>query len=113
MLVHVEQNAGRIYVHCYPQTATLAPGAAVEWDFRYFGGIDVLVDHVVIEIAKPSPFGKTSYKSTKPGSARPQRQLSDVVGPKSAGTTVEYVVHAVNAYRTELARGKATLEIAR
>jgi hypothetical protein len=113
VLVHVEQNAGRIYVHCYPQTVTLTPGAAVEWDFRYFGGVDVLVDHVVVEIGKPSPFGKPQYKSTKPGSARPHRQMSDLVSPKSLGTTVEYTIHAVNAYRTELASGKATMEITR
>jgi hypothetical protein len=113
VLVHVEQNAGRIYVHCYPQLVTLTPGAAVEWDFRYFGGVDVLVDHVVVEIGKPSPFGKPQYKSTKPGSARPHRQMSDLVSAKSVGTTVEYTIHAVNAYRTELASGKATMEITR
>jgi hypothetical protein len=113
VLVHVEQNAGRIYVHCYPQTVTLTPGAAVEWDFRYFGGVDVLVDHVVVEIGKPSPFGKPQYKSPKPGSARPHRQMSDLVSPKSLGTTVEYTIRAVNAYRTELASGKATMEITR
>jgi hypothetical protein len=111
VLVHVEQNAGRIYVHCYPQTVTLTPGAAVEWDFRYFGGVDVLVDHVVVEIGKPSPFGKAHYKSTKPGSARPHRQLSDLVSAKSLGTTVQYTIHAVNAYRTELAVGRATMEV--
>ncbi|MFA6956417.1 MAG: hypothetical protein WC538_11150 [Thermoanaerobaculia bacterium] len=113
ILVHVEQNAGRIYVHCYPQTVTLTPGAAVEWDFRYFGGVDVMVDHVVVEIGKPSPFGKPQYKSTKPGSARPHRQMSDLVSAKSVGTTVDYTIHAVNANRTELASGKATMEITR
>lgn len=113
VLVHVEQDAGRIFVHCYPSVVTLTPGAAVEWDFRYFGGVDVLVDHVVVEIQKPSPFSKALYKSTKPGSARPHRQMSDLVSAKSVGTTVGYTIHAVNAYRTELAIGKGTMEVIR
>ncbi|MBI2215653.1 MAG: hypothetical protein HYU52_18550 [Acidobacteria bacterium] len=111
VLVHVEQDAGRIQIHCHPPMVTLTPGAAVEWDFRYFGGVDVLVDHVVVEIGKPSPFGKAHYKSTKPGSARPHRQLSDLVSAKSLGTTVAYTIHAVNAYKTELAVAKGTMEV--
>ncbi|MGK2858386.1 MAG: hypothetical protein ACSLFQ_14395, partial [Thermoanaerobaculia bacterium] len=111
VLVHVEQHSGRIEINCYPPVVELTPGAAVEWDFRYFGGVDVLVDHIVIEIQKPSPFSKATYKSPKPGSARPHRQMTDLVSAKSAGLTLKYTIHAVNAYRTELASGSGIMEV--
>lgn len=111
VLVNVVQEGGRIEVRTNPDAVEAAPGDAVEWDFRYSGGADVLVTQVLIEIDKPSPFGKTSYKSTKPGAARPHRQVSDLVKDKSLGTTTGYTIHCTNAFRTELAKGSATIVV--
>jgi hypothetical protein len=109
VLVHVVQEGGRIQVRTNPAEVEVAPGDAVEWDFRYFGGADVLVSQIVIEISRPSPFGKTSYKSLKPGSARPHRQVSDLVRDKSVGSDSNYTIHCTNAFKTELAQGSATI----
>jgi hypothetical protein len=111
VLVHVVQESGRIEVRTNPTAVEAAPGDAVEWDFRYFGGADVLVTQVAIDISRPSPFGKTSYKSAKPGSARPHRCVSDIVKDKALDTTTEYTIHCTNAFKTELARGTATVVI--
>ncbi len=111
VLIHIEQEAGRMYVRAYPPAVTVQPGAALEWDFRYFGGADVLVDQVIIELDKPSPFGKSQYKSQKPGSARPHRQLSEIASEKSLGKTTNYVIRCISAFRTDLTVGKASIEV--
>jgi hypothetical protein len=111
VLVNVVQEGGWIEVRTNPEVVEAAPGDAVEWDFRYSGGADVLVTQVLIEIDKPSPFGKTSYKSAKPGAARPHRQVSDLVKEKSLGTSTRYTIHCTNAYKTELAKGNATIVV--
>jgi len=111
VLVFVTQEGGRIQIRTNPITVEVAPGDAVEWDFRYSGGSDVLVTQVAIEISRPSPFGKTSYKSAKPGSARPHRHVSDLVKDKALGTTTEYTIHCTNAFKTELATGQASIVV--
>jgi len=111
VLVYVVQESGRIHIRTNPTTVEVAPGDAVEWDFRYFGGSDVLVAQVAIEISRPSPFGKTAYKSAKPGSARPHRHVSDIVKEKALGSTTEYNIHCTNAFKTELAKGSASIVV--
>lgn len=111
VLVHVVQEDGRIEVRTTPLVVEAAPGDAVEWDFRYSGGADVLVTQISLEIEKPSPFGKTSYKSAKPGSARPHRQVSDIVKEKGLGSTTTYTIHCTNAFKTELAQGSASIVV--
>ena len=110
-LVHVTQEGGRIVVRAYPPAVEVAPNDAVEWDFRYFGGADVLVTKVIIEIEKPSPFGKSSYRSHKPGNARPHRQVSDLVKERALGSDSVYTIHVLNAFKTELASGSASVMV--
>ena len=110
--VDLEQGGGRLYVAVNPLEVNLRTGEGIEWDFRYFGGADVTVDEVVIEIEKPSPFaGSASFRSRRPGSARPHRQLSGPVQKTAAGKRVQYTIRAFNAFKTELASTKPAIVV--
>lgn len=100
--VDIEQTGGRVYIGVNPEEVSLRGGEGIEWDFRYLGGADVTVDEVVIEFEKPSPFSTPSFRSRKPGPARPHRQLSGAAHPAAAGKRVQYVIRAMTAFKTEL-----------
>ena len=101
--VDVEQGAGRTFISVNPEEVTLRSGEGIEWDFRYIGGADVTVDELVIEFEKPSPFSSATFRSRKPGSARPHRQLSGAAQKNAAGSRVRYAIKAMSMFKTELA----------
>ncbi len=109
--VDVEQGAGRVFISVNPQEATLRAGEGIEWDFRYLAGADVIVDEIVIEFERPSPFSTQSFKSRKPGAARPHRQMSGGVSQGSTGKRVQYTIRAMTAFKTELANIKPFVNI--
>jgi hypothetical protein len=109
--VDVEQGGGRVYISINPQEATLRPGEGIEWDFRYLGGADVTVDEIVIEFDRPSPFGTLTFRSRKPGAARPHRQMSGGASPASAGKRVQYTIRAMTAFKSELANTRPFVNI--
>jgi hypothetical protein len=109
--VDVEQGAGRVYLAVSPQEVNLRPGEGIEWDFRYFGGADVIVDELLIEFEKPSPFSVTSYRSHKPGTARPHRQLSGGASASAVGTRSPYTLRAMTPYKTELAAARLYVNV--
>lgn len=109
--VDVEQGAGRVFISVNPMEATLRAGEGIEWDFRYLGGADVIIDEIVIEFERPSPFGTQAFKSRKPGAARPHRQLSGGVSQGLAGKRVQYTIRAMTAFKTELANTKGFVNI--
>jgi hypothetical protein len=100
--VDVETNGGRVYLGIIPEEITLRVGEGIEWDFRYLGGADVTVDELVIEFDKPSPFRTVQFRSRKPGTARPHRQLSGPAQKSSAGKRVRYAIRAITAFKTEI-----------
>src|SRR5689334_18931069 len=53
--VDVEAGGGRIFLTILPLEVELRVGEGIEWDFRYIGGADVIIDEIVIEFEKPSP----------------------------------------------------------
>lgn len=110
--VDVEQGGGRVFISVNPLEATLRASEGIEWDFRYLGGADVIVDEIIIEFDRPSPFGSQTFKSRKPGAARPHRQLSGGVSQASAGKRVQYTIRAMTAFKTELANIKPFVNIA-
>ncbi|HEV8436384.1 MAG TPA: hypothetical protein VGR95_23450 [Thermoanaerobaculia bacterium] len=110
--VDVEQGAGRVFISVNPQEATLRAGEGIEWDFRYLNGADVIVDEIIIEFDRPSPFGTQSFKSRKPGAARPHRQMSGGVSQASAGKRLQYTIRAMTGFKTELANIKPFVTIA-
>lgn len=110
--VDVEMSGGRVYIGVNPGEVTLRPGEGIEWDFRYFGGADVTVDEIVIEFEKPSPFANVSFRSRKPGTARPHRQLSGAAQKSAAGKRVSYAIRAMTAFKTELASARPFVAIA-
>lgn len=100
--VDIEVGGGRTYLGVSPEEVTLKAGEGIEWDFRYVGGADIMADEVVIEFEKPAPFSQAVFKSRKPGTARPHRQLSGPVHGET-GKRVRYVIRAMTPFKTELA----------
>src|SRR5256885_13071563 len=81
----------------------LRVGEGIEWDFRYIGGADVIIDEIVIEFEKPSPFGGSVFRSRRPGAARPHRQLSGAAQKSAAANRGQYTIRALNAFKPEMA----------
>jgi hypothetical protein len=109
--VDVEQSGGRVFIAVNPEDITLRPGEGIEWDFRYFGGADVTVEELLVEFEKPSPFSHQSFRSRKPGAARPHRQLSGAAQKTAAGRRVRYEIKAMSPFKTELATAKPYVTI--
>lgn len=101
--VDVEAGGGKVFLSIYPMDVTLKPGEGIEWDFRYIGGADVTIDELIVEFDKPSPFSHASFKSRRPGSNRPHRQLSGAVNKNAVGKTIRYTIRAFNAFKMEMA----------
>jgi len=101
--VDVEAGGGRVFLSANPEEVTLHPGEGIEWDFRYLGGADVIVDELVIEFEKPAPFHQTAFRSRRPGTARPHRQLSGAVNDAAVGKKIHYAIKAISAFKTEMA----------
>lgn len=101
--IDVEAGGGRIFLGTFPDSVVLKPGEGIEWDFRYVNGADVMIDELIIEFDKPSPFSQTIFRSRRPGSNRPHRQLSGAVHKSAAGKEVRYIVRALNTFRMEMA----------
>jgi hypothetical protein len=109
--IDVEQGGGRVFIAVSPIEVTLRPAEGIEWDFRYVGGADVIVDELIIEFDRPSPFGMATFRSKRPGAARPHRQLSGGAGTNSAGKRFQYTIRAMNAFKTELATARPSVHI--
>ncbi len=101
--VDIEAGGGRVFLSINPDEVLLRVGEGIEWDFRYLSGADVIVDELVIEFEKPSPFSQSTFRSRRPGTARPHRQLSGPAHKSAAGKRVRYAIRAINAFKTEMA----------
>jgi hypothetical protein len=101
--VDVEAGGGRVVLSANPDEVTLRPGEGIEWDFRYLGGADVIVDELLIEFDKPSPFPHPAFRSRRPGTARPHRQLSGAVHSNAVGKRIRYAIRAISPFKTEMA----------
>jgi hypothetical protein len=109
--IDIEAGGGRIYLTINPNETTLKVGEGIEWDFRYLGGADVVIEEMIIEFAKPSPFTTTIFRSRRPGAARPHRQLSGPAQAPAAGKHLQYIVRAFNGFKTEMAVAKPALSV--
>ena len=109
--VDVEALAGRVYLNINPNEVTLKVGEGIEWDFRYLGGADIVVEEMVIEFEKPSPFGQPAFRSRRPGAARPHRQLSAGALKNAAGKRAQYTIRAFNGFKMELAAARPWVTI--
>lgn len=109
--IDVEQGSGRVFLTVSPIEVTLRPAEGIEWDFRYLGGADVIIDELIIEFDRPSPFGSATFRSKRPGAARPHRQHSGGASNNSAGKRFQYTIRAMNAFKTELATARPSVHI--
>jgi len=109
--VDIEQSGGRTHVFPLPEFLTIRASEGLEWDFRYLGGADVIIEEVVIEFEKPGPFGKASFRSSRPGSARPHRQISGPASKESAGKTFDYTIRCFDLVKNEVAKAKLKLTV--
>jgi hypothetical protein len=110
--VAIEQGAGHFYIGINPERLEIRVGEGIEWDFHYIGGADVVVDEIVIEFEKPSPFGRTTFKSQKPGSARPHRQVSGPAVRVSGPGEIQYTIRCYNLFKSQLAMARPIVAIA-
>ena len=110
--VDVEASAGRVLLSVNPEEVTLHAGEGIEWDFRYLGGADVIVDELVIEFEKPAPFHHPAFRSRRPGTARPHRQLSGAVNNNAVGKRIRYSIRAISAFKTEMAVTRPFVNVA-
>ena len=104
--VDVEAGGGRVFMSIYPEDVTLKIGEGIEWDFRYLGGADVIIDELIVEFEKPAPFPHSTFRSRRPGTARPHRQLSGPAQKSATGKRIRYSIRAINAFKTEMAVAK-------
>ncbi len=104
--IDIEAGGGRVFISIYPDDVTLKIGEGIEWDFRYLGGADITIDELIIEFDKPSPFATSTYRSRRPGTARPHRQLSGAAQKSAAGKRIRYTIRAMNAFKSEMANAK-------
>ncbi len=109
--IDIESSGGRIYLSINPNETNLRAGEGIEWDFRYLGGANVVIEELIIEFAKPSPFVTTVFRSRRPGAARPHRQLSGPAQESAAGKHLQYTVRAFNAFKTEMASLPSALSV--
>lgn len=109
--VDVEAGAGRIFLSILPLEVELKVGEGIEWDFRYIGGADVIIDEILIEFDKPSPFSGGTFRSRRPGAARPHRHLSGAAQKSAAGKRVQYTIRAMNAFKTEMAAARPWVSV--
>ena len=109
--VDVEAGAGKLFLSILPLEVELRVGEGIEWDFRYIGGADVIIDEIGIEFEKPSPFSASVVKSRRPGAARPHRHLSGPVQKAAAGKRVQYTIRAMNAFKTEMAAARPWVRV--
>jgi len=66
---------------------------------------------LAIEFDKPSPFGQTTFRSRRPGAARPHRQLSGAAQKAASGKRVQYTIRAFNGFKMELANARPWVTI--
>lgn len=109
--IDIEAGGGKIYLAINPNETTLKVGEGIEWDFRYLGGADVVIEELIIEFAKPSPFTTTVFRSRRPGAARPHRQLSGPAQASASGKHLQYNIRAFNGFKTEMAVAKPALVV--
>ncbi|MGA7615028.1 MAG: hypothetical protein WBX15_07595 [Thermoanaerobaculia bacterium] len=109
--VEIEQAGGRTQIFLTPVEQPIHQGEGLEWDFRYFGAADVVIQNIVIEFDKPSPFTKTTFASPKPGGARPHRQVSGPLRAELAPGRRDYEIRAFDLVRRQVASAKGTLVV--
>ena len=109
--VDLEQAGGRTRIHVFPESVSIRVGDGLEWDFRYLGGADAIIDEIIVEFEKPSPFSKQSFRTKNPGTARPHRQLSGPAVNGVAGNSIRYTIRCLNLIKTEVASTQPTLII--
>lgn len=109
--VDIEAGGGKIYLGINPSEVVLHPGEGIEWDFRYLGGADIVIEELVVEFEKPAPFSGGVFRSRRPGAARPHRQLSGPVHKTALGKRIQYTIRAFNGFKTEMATVKPAVRV--
>ncbi|HEY0593398.1 MAG TPA: hypothetical protein VGF40_16615 [Thermoanaerobaculia bacterium] len=106
--VDVEYSAGRMLVHPNPEELRIRVGEGVEWDFRYSGGADLMIEEIVVELPKGSPFEKALFRAKKPTAPR-HRVLSGAA--TGNGFHGEYSIRCLNSFKSEVAAARARLVV--
>lgn len=108
--VDIEYTAGRMIAFPNPEELHIRVGEGVEWDFRYTGGADLMVEEILIELPKGAPFSKTSLRAKKPISPR-QRVLTGAAAAVDGEYRCEYTIRCLNSFKSEVAKGRAKIVV--
>lgn len=108
--VDVEYSGGRTLILPKPEELAIRAGEGIEWDFRYSGGADLMVDEMVIEFPKPSPFAKQTLRTKKPSSPR-HKVASGVSDDVTETLRIEYLIRCTNSFKSEMASARPRLVI--
>ncbi len=106
--VDIEYSAGRMLMHPNPEELRIRVGEGVEWDFRYTGGADLMIEEIVVELPKGSPFAKAQFHAKKPTAPRHRVFSGPANGTEFRG---EYSIRCLNSFKSEVATVKARLVV--
>ena len=108
--VDIEYSAGRMLLIPNPEELRIRSGEGVEWDFRYTGGADLMIEEIIIELPKGTPFTKTQFRAKKPTAPR-HRVLTGAATVVASEFTAAYSVRCLNSFKSEVASGRARIVI--
>lgn len=106
--IDIEYSAGRMLVHPNPEEIRIRAGEGVEWDFRYSGGADLMIEEIVVELPKGSPFSKSLFRAKKPTAPRHRVLSGEASGGEFRG---DYSIRCLNSFKSEVASAKACLVV--
>jgi hypothetical protein len=109
--VDIEYSAGRMLVHPNPEEIHIRAGEGVEWDFRYTGGADLMIEEIVVELPKSSPFHKAQFRAKKP--TAPRHRVFSGAAVNGAEFRGEYSIRCLNSFKSLVAATKARLVVER
>jgi hypothetical protein len=108
--IDIEYSAGRMILFPNPEEIQIRMGEGVEWDFRYTGGADLMIEEIVIELPKGAPFQKTQFRAKKPTAPRHRVFSGAANGSEFRG---EYSIRCLNSFKSQVAAGKARIVVAK
>ncbi|HEU5163289.1 MAG TPA: hypothetical protein VFV54_09115, partial [Thermoanaerobaculia bacterium] len=93
-----------------PEELRIRSGEGVEWDFRYTGGADLMIDEIIIELPKGAPFPKALFRAKKPTAPR-HRVLTGAANVVAGEFRAEYSIRCLNSFKSEVASGRARIVV--
>jgi hypothetical protein len=108
--IDIEYSAGRMLLIPNPEELRIRSGEGVEWDFRYTGGANLMIEEIIIELPKGAPFQKAVLRAKKPTAPR-HRVLTGAAAAVSDDWVGNYTIRCLNSFKSEVAGGGARIVV--